>query len=76
MASRHSRALAQVDRAYRMMERAGCFLCTGQETSREDTRAVYARTLEAQRALVRAMALLAPDYRRGSYGASSVPWRG
>jgi hypothetical protein len=80
MAGRHSRALAHVDRAYRMMERAGCFLtlpaAQRDEMSAADVRAVYARTLEAQRALIRAMALLAPDYRRGTYGASSVPWRG
>ncbi len=61
-AGRRGRGLVRMDRAFLMLERAGCFLCTGQETSREDTRAVYARVLMAQRAIARAMRDLAPDH--------------
>lgn len=70
--TRRERALARVDRAYGMLERAGCFLtlpascAPGQRATTEEVRAVYARVLEAQRALARAMRDLAPDY-RGSH---------
>ena len=55
----NKKVLAHIDRAYSMVERAGCFLTAEAITrgtlSPEYTRAVYARTLEAQRALIRAM---------------------
>ena len=54
-------ALQHVDRAYGMLERVGCFLTYGvtgkceDGLTRKDARAAYARVLEAQRAVLRAM---------------------